>query len=77
MKSAADDLKLVLRAAFRVFLILLFFLLHLFYHVTAAVTMHFGAAFVHTKIGGNILLVQLVFSHDQGFAESLHQHAQE
>ena len=77
MKSAADDLEFVLCAAFRVVLFLLFFLLHLFHHVTAAVTMHLGTAFVHAKVFGNILLVQLVFSHDQGFAECLHQHAQE
>lgn len=57
MKSAADDLKLVLCAAFRVFLVLLFFLLHLFHHVTTAVTMHFGTAFVHAKVVGNILPV--------------------
>lgn len=77
MKSGADDLKLVLGAAFRVILFLLFFLLHLFHHVTSTVTMHLGTAFVHAEVFGNIFLVQLVFSHDQGFAEGLHQHAEE
>lgn len=77
VKSGADDLKLVLRASFRVFLVLLFFLLHFFHHVAAAVTMHLGTAFVHTKIFGNILSVQLVFSHYQGLAECLGQHADE
>lgn len=77
MKSAADDLELVLCAAFRVLLVLLFFLFHLLHHVTAAVTMHFGTALVHAKVLGNILPVQLVFSYDQGFAEGLHQHAKE
>jgi len=77
MKSAADDLKFVLCAAFRVVLVLLFFLLHLLHHVAAAVTMHLGTALVHAKVFGNILPVQLVFSYDHGFAEGLHQHAKE
>jgi hypothetical protein len=77
VKGSADDLELVLGTALRVFLVLLFFLLHFLHHMAFAITMHFGAALIYAEVSGNIFPVELVFSHYQGFAEGLHQHAHE